>query len=315
VEYDRERAVREITALIEGRDADILRQCITCVACNEYCPTGASPFDLILKLQEKTGALPALQANVPRMAQGIASMPSQVVKGSPGKPVLSLCVAEPVMPPGTIEGQLFEGLTLLKGGEYFCLIGYVHSAVESPIRENAARFVENLSKVGTKEIVFLHDDCYAMLTNKVKDYGIEVPFRPVHIFEYLLTYLKEHRKNITKVGKTVAYQRPCASRYTPEKDAMLDELFELIGVERPVRKYERENALCCSGPVVRLDRERALKIQDMNLTDAKGTGAEAMIFLCPWCLRTLGEASRQRGLAPILITDLCRVALGEKPFP
>ncbi len=31
----------------------MLRQCITCYACNEICPRKANPFDLIAALQEK----------------------------------------------------------------------------------------------------------------------------------------------------------------------------------------------------------------------------------------------------------------------
>jgi len=40
VNYDRKKAVQEMTALIEDREAEILKECITCVACNEYCTKG-----------------------------------------------------------------------------------------------------------------------------------------------------------------------------------------------------------------------------------------------------------------------------------
>ena len=55
----------------------------------------------------------------------------------------------------------------------------------------------------------------------------------------------------------VAYQRPCASRYTPEKDPLVNEIFELIGVERVEPSVRgRINALCCgvevAGPGLKL---------------------------------------------------------------
>jgi heterodisulfide reductase subunit B len=96
---------------------------------------------------------------------------------------------------------------------------------------------------------------------------------------------------------------------------MLDELFELIGVERVVREYDREKALCCGFLPVRTNPKRALEIQNRNLTDAKEHGADGMVFLCPMCLMTLGPASQALGLSPIFLTDLCRMALGEKSFP
>ena len=58
VDYDRNKAVRAITDLIEGKDAEILRACTTCMACNEYCGKGANPYDLILRLQEEKNILP-----------------------------------------------------------------------------------------------------------------------------------------------------------------------------------------------------------------------------------------------------------------
>jgi hypothetical protein len=43
------------------------------------------------------------------------------------------------------------------------------------------------------------------------------------------------RYNVTKLGKKVAYQANCATRWIPEYDDFLDEIFELVGVERPSR--------------------------------------------------------------------------------
>jgi Fe-S oxidoreductase len=313
VDYDLNKAVADIKALMEGQEADILHKCITCCACREYCPTGADPFDLIIKAQEKFKAFPVLAKGADRMELAL-EIPSEVIAGDPGKPVLSLCVMERTLPEGVLEGQLFKGLTVVKGGDYFCLIGFVHVGQESPIERGARKFIDNLANLG-KPVVFLHDDCYAMVHAKVKDYGLAVPFRYQHLFEYLRDYLRDHRSSITKLNKKVAYQRPCASRYTPEKDAVLDEIFELIGVERPPRKYERETALCCTGPIIRVFPDLAQETQAKNIDDALACGAEALITLCPVCDRILRRPAAARGLAKIFITDLCRMALGEKAFP
>ena len=312
VDYDRDTAVAEIKQLMEGKEADILSQCITCCACREYCPTGADPYDLIVKMQEKTGAFP-ISAEAASLMDRTAEIPSQLILGDPDKPVLSLCVMEAQIPEGALDGQLFRGMTVAKGGDYFCLIGYVHVAKESPIEKGAQKFIDKMASLG-KDIVFIHDDCYAMVHAKVKDYGITVPFKYMHLFEYLRNYLRDHKSNITKLGKKVAYQRPCASRYTPEKDVFVDEIFELIGVERPPRKYERESALCCTGAIVNVNRERAIEIQAKNIDDAIQCGADAIITLCPMCDRILRRPTSQRGFNKIYITDLCRMALGEKPW-
>ena len=58
VNYDRGKAIQQIEELMEGKPAEILSECVTCCACNEYCPTGANPFDLINHFQEVYGSLP-----------------------------------------------------------------------------------------------------------------------------------------------------------------------------------------------------------------------------------------------------------------
>lgn len=313
VDYTLEKAIQEITALMEGEDAQILTECITCMACNEYCQKGANPFDLICQLMEEKGILPVPKATVKFFDTGIP-LPNKVTEGDPDKPALSLCAMGYAYPPGVTEGQMFEGLTMFEGGAYYSRIAYLHAGMESTVRENAQSFVDNIARIGKNEVVLIHDDCYTMLTSKVREYGIRLPFKPIHIVEYMLNYLKAHQDSITKLDRKIAYQRPCASRYTPEKEPVLDELFEVIGVERVARRYDREDALCCGALQYNANRERSIRMRDMNLIDAKARGAEAMVFLCPHCYLFLSRFCEERGLASIFITDLCRMALGELPF-
>ena len=68
VDYDADRAAGEIKLLMEGEAAEILNVCITCMACSDYCPTGADPSNLIFRMQEKTGASPIAAAAGPVLA-------------------------------------------------------------------------------------------------------------------------------------------------------------------------------------------------------------------------------------------------------
>jgi heterodisulfide reductase subunit B len=111
----------------------------------------------------------------------------------------------------------------------------------------------------------------------------------------------------------VAYQRPCASRFTPEKDVFLDDIFDLIGAKRVARTYDKENCLCCTGSFLRVYSEKAREFQKLNLDDALAAGADALVTLCPMCDRVLRKPAAERNLKKIFITDLCRMALGEIP--
>ena len=320
IDYDKDGAVAEIKLLMEGKEADILSKCITCIACNDYCPTGADPSNLIFKMQEKVGTCPIVVAGKPvldEMAKGLEGRgePSQLIQGDPDKPVLSFDSFEfRQFPEGTLESMLFKGMTVVRGSEYMSLVGCVHMGGESFVEKYAQKVIDKLASLG-KEIVYLHNEGFVLAHLRAKEYGITVPFKYIHLFEYLRNYLRDHQSSITKLGKKVAYQANCATRWLPEQDAFLDEVFDLIGVERPLRQYERLNTVCCTGPIIYTNRELAIDIQEKNVKDAIECGADALITICPICDAVMRRPTSRLGLPKIFITDLCRMALGEKPFP
>ncbi len=209
---------------------------------------------------------------------------------------------------------MFDGMTVVKGGEYFCYLGYVHIGMDTPLRDHARGFIDNLAAVGAREIVFLHADCHAMLS-KMPEYGIHVPFRAIHLIEYLRDYVAAHPGEVSPLHREIAYQRPCASRYSPEIEPILDDLLHRIGVTRVTRTYDRESALCCGGLFSRIYPDRIKPLMAANLKDAAQNQAEAMVFLCPLCMMTLGKGAGDHGLKPLFLTQLVRMALGELPFP
>jgi Fe-S oxidoreductase len=92
-------------------------------------------------------------------------------------------------------------------------------------------------------------------------------------------------------------------------------VLKLMGVERVERRYDREDALCCSGAIVQFDAERAAAIRARNLEDAKAAGAQAMCYLCPMCRRVLSADAEREGLANHHIIELARMSLGELETP
>ena len=314
VDYSQEQAIQEIRALKDGNDTDILKECITCMACNEYCTKGANPYDLIVQLQEKKNIKPVPEEKADFIEHALTRVTNELVEGEPDKPVLNLCVMEHAYPPNMTEGKLFEKLTKIKGSDYFSRIVYLHTGMESRVREHAQSYIDNLAHLNKKEIIFVHDDCYTMAAKKASEYGIAVPFKPISITEYMVSYLKKNNGVITSLKKRIAYQRPCIARYIPEQEHFLDVFFDLVGVERIARRYDRKTALCCGIGLRDTDPERASRILQRNLNDALDNGAEAMVFSCPSCFWFMSQPCEERGLASIFITNLCRMALGELPF-
>lgn len=310
--YSEEKAKIEIEKLINGNETPVTSECITCAACNMFCPESANPFDLINQRQEETGTF-KINDEWLGMMKMAPRMPSKVIKGDPDKPAISLCTFADLLP-GVIKGQLFEGLSILKGGDYFCYFGWIHAGKPSEVENNAQKFVDNLAKTGAKEIILYHDDCHAMLTSKVKEYNIQLPFKPIHIIEYLRDYVIQNEDRVEKLELKIAYQQPCASRYSFDKDRVLDELLKLIGVERVDRKYDRENALCCAGVIASMtnkSKEEANEWKMKNILDAKESGADAFVILCPICVLNLRTRAKTQEMEPYILSNLVRLALGE----
>jgi Fe-S oxidoreductase len=194
---------------------------------------------------------------------------------------------------------------------------WLHFGKNSVIRERLPRVIDTimscyLERSGVDELVCFHDECYATYKHLAPAFGIEVPFEPVHLFEYLTRRLRELRSEIRPIGQTVAYQRPCSNRLIPETQHWVDDIFELIGADRAERQYDRENALCCATTIQAAQRdELADDNQKRNLDDMLAVGAKYCVFNCPACLFALRGLVSERGMIPILMSELCQIALGE----
>jgi Fe-S oxidoreductase len=310
----RESAKEQIRTLKNGLPAAVLTGCITCMACNERCAEHARPYDLILACQEQQRVRMIPDEAIAVIEKTLAGQPTTVKQGDPDRPALCLCVMQQALPAGFLDSSLFAGMTTAQGGEFFSRIVYLHTAMESTVRRHARGVIDRLAALGHAEIVFAHADCYTLAACKAPEYGIQVPFRPIHLVEFLLAELRKQHSAIQPLGKAVAWQRPCIDRYTPHIDPLVDELFALIGVQRVERLYDRKNALCCGLGLRSTDPERQKLLQQRNLADCCANKAEALVMLCPGCYAALGGQCAAYGLKTIFLSDVCRMAIGEIPW-
>jgi len=312
IDMSLDTAKEEIKAIREGKITDTVKGCITCGLCNEFCEKGANPFDLIIDRIEAAG-LEWTTTNINNFGDFTWSHEtSKIVRGE-GKPWMNLCVCKPACPKGLFESKLFDKMNLVGGVGYYCWLGWIHAGTDSGPTRYLKVTIDNLDALLAKEIIFFHDECYATLCTKAIDLGLAYRFRPRHILEYLIKYVKEHKDDVNKLGLKIAYQRPDSQRFGPDRDSWVDELFDLIGVERVQRQYDRKNSLCCSVPIVDTQPARAAEIRKRNIEDARTNGAKQIVFLCPYCYDTLKKDAADAGLVPLMIMDLVRIAIGEKP--
>ena len=304
----------EKTKMINGEESRVLSDCVTCFACEEYCPYESHPFDLITELQEKYNSLNInpgiIESTINRFAPHDQVRLKEI---DPNKPVLNKCGLSKVNAK-QMEGQLFENLQYVSGLDFFCNLMYHHYARDSVIKERAPIILENIKAQGIKEMICFHDECYGFYASFCPRNNIDLPpgFKAVHIYEYLYNYLKEHESNIISLDMKIAYQRSCSNRFIPKVDEWVDKICSLIGVERVERKFDRENALCCGGIFATLGKKAlGRKTQNDNIDDMIENDAEACVYNCSMCKESLGSKAERKGLKNYIISDLCRIALGE----
>jgi Fe-S oxidoreductase len=76
-----------------------------------------------------------------------------------------------------------------------------------------------------------------------------------------------------------------------------------------------ENRLNAAALFSRIYPDRIKPMMEANIDDASKAGAEAMVFLCPLCMSSLAKPASEKGMKPVLLSQLARMALGELPFP
>ena len=309
-----EEARAEKTKMINGEESRVLTDCVTCFACDEYCPYESHPFDLITELQEKYNSLiispGIIESTINRFAPHDQVRLKEI---DPNKPVLNKCGLRKINAKN-MEGQLFENLQFVSGLDFFCNLMYHHYGRDSVIKERAPIILENIKAQGIKEMICFHDECYGFYASFCPRNNIDLPpgFKPVHIYEYLYNYLLEHKFAVKKLSMKIAYQRSCSNRFLPEVDEWVDKICNLIGIERVEREYDRENALCCGGIFATLGKKALVrKTQNDNINDMIEHGAEACVYNCSMCKESLGSKVERKGLKNYILSDLCRLALGE----
>jgi Fe-S oxidoreductase len=310
LDFDFEKIRQEVFKIARGDYSEVLEICATCYACEEYCPYSNHPFYRIVELQEIYGIELASKEVLEELIRRYEPQGEFRPREITGK-ALNLCLFPEFK--NMIRGRLFENMTVVRGRHIFCNLIFLHFARISVIKEKSGMVIGNISSYGD-EIVMYHDECYGFYNSFAKAYGLSVPFKPVHLFEHLYNRLKQMETEIQKLNIRVAYQRPCSNRLSPETDNILDKIFELTGVERVEREYDRKNALCCGASFVFQRREElAKKVQEKNLKDMVSSGASHVVFNCPMCYLTLAEKVKREGMVPIMVSELCKMAIGEEP--
>ena len=157
--------------------------------------------------------------------------------------------------------------------------------------------VETIKASGTKIIITSCAGCYHSLKSDWPKVIGELPFKVVHISEFVADLLTKGEIRFKKpIDRKITYHDPChlgryEGVYNPPRD-ILKAIPKLQFVEM---LRNRENAWCCGGgggATAVAFQELSSEIAKIRIDEANSTKANAIVTACPFCKNVLTNATK-----------------------
>ena len=157
--------------------------------------------------------------------------------------------------------------------------------------------VEMLNSFNVGSIVAISPHCFNTL--KKEYHGLRHPV--LHYTELIAQLLEDGKLELpNEIKKLVTYHDPC---FLGKQNDIYDEpryiLTRIPGVEFKDFDRCRERSLCCEGGGGKMwveSESKEERLAEVRVEDAKEMGAEIIAVACPFCLLTLEDATKVKGV-------------------
>lgn len=302
--------------------------CTTCNNCALRCPKGLDPFEVLIGLR----SMRAEEGNIEPTARD--ALESVFNNGNPwGKPAAKRCdwmeeiegVEEVrILEPGEKADVLIHTcctacydprimpvarnlVRILEAGDVdYGFIGTDEKHCGSEVRrlgeEGLFEYLDEentelFSSFDVNRIVCLSPHCYNTFKNECENINL-----PIYHYTQLVAELIEDKKIELKneIAARVVYHDPC---YLGKRNDIFDEpryiLEQIPGVELVEFERSRERSLCCEGGGGKMwveSESKEQRLAEVRIEDAQRLEATIVAVACPFCLLTLEDAMKVKGL-------------------
>jgi Fe-S oxidoreductase len=332
--FSRKEAIADIGKINRGlhRESKAARDCVSCYACDAFCPNGAHPYERIHYVWNERYELMGLPARasylmpgrLPNFRQSLRYTKREKElqdKWAADEPPAKTCLypgCNLLAMPQLAGGAIFDELPVwgrwdLCCGEMFFRIGAL-----APVRKKARHLTEFYRGKGIEELVFVCPACYNMFSNVLpQQFGASFDFKKTHFTDWFMRKLDEGVFRITNIlSGTVVMHDSCHGRVLGEEFMESQRrLMRRLGLEVVEPNEQRKHGLCCG--VAAGCREYSMF--DLARCGFKGLAAldrakadEAGTY-CTGCLLTLGifRLANPFGKRLRHIVEYAREAMGE----
>lgn len=304
---------------------DRVYQCTLCGACREVCHLNIDTREMWVQLRQKiasTGKTPEVmyqlketvmdKGNISGEASGNRTLWAEDIEESKNlfgrkqtEVMLYLgCVSSLYPAAYSISQSIIKvfnkakvDFTTLGGEELCCGFPLMAAGFKDEVVELARKNVTIMKEYSPQLMVVSCPSClhtwkheYPKLLNE------ELPFKVLHISEYLLKLIQEGRLNFREKAQTITYHDPCdLGRNNGIYEEPRNVLRSIPGVTLIEMEENRQNSLCCGGGgnLEMSDKNMAEAITRLKLDMIKQTGATTVVTSCQQCKRNISSAARK----------------------
>jgi Fe-S oxidoreductase len=316
--------------LIAGREfeldgLEVMWDCTTCNTCTARCPKEVNPMEVMIAIRsaviEEGRHVPntvkvALQSvfnqgnpltfSSEDRAEWVGDLQVRFLSDEPGAEYLYFVGCSPSYDPRIQPITRALVRAFQQAGVDFGILGTEEMCCGSEVRRLGEEglfemLVEDNQEIwgecGVTKMVVTSPHCFNAFKN---DYPQDGP-KPLHYTQLVAQLLDEGRLTFTgKLEKTVTYHDPC---YLGKHNQIFDEprsiLKRIPGLKFVEMDRSREKSLCCEGGGGRMWLEGTnieVRLAHQRIDEAIATGAEILATACPFCVLTLEDAVKIRGL-------------------
>lgn len=334
MDLSRDEAVQEIKRLIDGRPTrHVMQKCVSCYACDAFCPEDAHPYDLILsrwsKRYDEKGLpvrasylLPYHEPNY--RTDMVAEMDGDerallerwretAPEGEFMYPGCNLLTMPYLARTDALSGLAVSGDWSLCCGEPFYRMGAFDI-----VEKIAAGLSDYYKGREIKKVVFACPACMNMFRNVLPRFGAELEFECEYVANWLLNRLDSGELSVKKeLDRTVTIHDSCHARVLgDEVMESTRELYKCLGLTVINPKHHHEDGICCgiAAGCNRMMPQDIIKVSLRELKEGAGTGASEMAIYCGGCYLVMNMARKVYPGAPRLVHTLefAAEALGEE---
>lgn len=302
--------------VLEPTAEDLTRVAYTCTACgfcDEVCTL--RPLEAFMALREEMverGVMPPegnrkVDENVKTKHNFMGALPEAKARWAEGLNLpktgdvlyFAGCYAsyrQPETAKSTVKLLKAAGLNVAYLGtdEWCCGMPALWNGERAIASEQMLHNLEEIKKSGAKVVVTSCAECYRTIKKNYAELG-ELPFKVVHVSEFLADLVDKGKLDFNSLGEKVTYHDPCfLGRHSKVYEAPRKVIASIPGVNLVEMERSGQWSWCCGsggGVVSEAYPEFASWTASQRIAEAQKV-AGTLVTTCPRCVDTLKAAAR-----------------------